>query len=332
VNGKLRNKETDRLVEIGDPACQMAVDIGWTTEGIDRKKMESPVSRAHGYPPAICRKTDIMDDARSSASPEIVEPGRGLQGEYSSDLSVVGDRKEGTAVGRESEMGDGLGVRSGEMGQAEGCGIVEQGRQVKNRDMISRWRKTSGDALGNQSVVGRLKQRSRFKWGRGICKETTRKCKDRVCQGKRRQTLERLATQHMQSTRRRLIYLLVSNRISLYSFKLTTTTNFPLDSNLHPTPENGYRCSTTLTALSEYTTSDDGSSTPIHFLLTTRAQTKRSSQSMVSSCLSALGSVASHTSTVRALTTTSTRRSPSTSSQWAQLMVISVTCYHTISN
>jgi len=66
---KLRNKQTDRLVEIGDPACQMTVDIGWTTEGIDRKKMESPVPRAHGYPPAICRKTDIMDDAGSPASP-----------------------------------------------------------------------------------------------------------------------------------------------------------------------------------------------------------------------------------------------------------------------
>jgi len=217
---KVRNKETDRLVEIGDPACQMAVDIGWATEGIDRKKMESPVPRAHGYPPAICRKTDIMDDARSSASPEIVEPGEGLQGEYSSDLSVVGDRKEGTAVGRKGEMGDGLGVRSGEMGEAEGSGVVEQGRQVKNRDMIGRWRETSGDALGNQGVVGRLKQRSRFKRGRGICKEAARKRKHRICQGKRRQTLERLATQHMQSTRRRLTFSLVSTRISLYSSNL----------------------------------------------------------------------------------------------------------------
>jgi len=310
----------------------MAVDIGWTTEGIDRKKMESPVPRAHGYPPAICRKTDIMDDAGSPASPEIVEPGGRLQGEYSSDLSVVGDRKEGTAVGRKSEMGDGLGVRSGEMGHAEGCGVAEQRSQVENRDMISRWRETSGDTPGNQGVVGRLKQRSGFKRGRGICKEATRKRKDRVCQGKRRQTLERLATQHMQSTRRRLILTSQHFNISHYSFKLTTTTNFPLDSSPHPTPENGNRRSSTLTGLSEYTTSDDGSSTPIHFLLTTRAQTKRSSQSMASSSLSAPGSVASHTSTVRALTTTSTRCPPSTSSQWAQLMVISVTCYHTISN
>lgn len=195
---------TKRLVEIGDPAGQMAVDTGGATEGVDRKNMEGPVPSAHGDPPAVCRKTDMMDGAGRPASPEIVAPGKGAQGEYPGDVRVVGDRQEGTAVAGEREIGDGLGMASGKVGQAEGCGVVQQGSEVEDRDGVRGGGEAGGDALGNEGLVRRLEQRRRLERGGAAGEQTAGERKDRVGQRKRPHALQRSAAQHMQPTRRRL--------------------------------------------------------------------------------------------------------------------------------